>query len=133
MSSPRVRVFALLVALSAAALLASCGGGDGGGGSGEGGEALPPHPNAPEVTVTGDSLSFEPDELEVPAGRFNVALTSGDQFHDFVIEDVDGIVEASGGETETAGFRIDEPGEYTFYCSVPGHRQGGMEGTLTVT
>jgi uncharacterized cupredoxin-like copper-binding protein len=25
-----------------------------------------------------------------------------------------------------------KPGKYTFYCSVPGHEQGGMKGTLTV-
>jgi plastocyanin len=34
-----------------------------------------------------------------------------------------------GTSTVTAELR---PGEYDFYCSVAGHRQAGMEGTLTV-
>jgi uncharacterized cupredoxin-like copper-binding protein len=25
-----------------------------------------------------------------------------------------------------------EAGEYVFYCSLPGHRSGGMEGEITV-
>jgi uncharacterized cupredoxin-like copper-binding protein len=25
-----------------------------------------------------------------------------------------------------------KPGKYTFYCPVPGHKAGGMKGTLTV-
>ena len=36
----------------------------------------------------------------------------------------------SGG---TKNFTVNlKPGKYTFYCSVPGHRQAGMQGTLTV-
>lgn len=37
----------------------------------------------------------------------------------------------SGGKTSTVSLDL-KPGEYTFYCSVPGHEQGGMKGTLTV-
>ena len=36
------------------------------------------------------------------------------------------------GGTRTLTLSLN-PGNYTFYCSVPGHRQAGMEGTLNVT
>ena len=36
------------------------------------------------------------------------------------------------GGTRTLSLKL-KPGKYTFYCSVPGHRQAGMEGTLNVS
>ena len=39
------------------------------------------------------------------------------------------IVSNGGVSTVSANLK---PGKYTFYCSVPGHRQAGMVGTLTV-
>ena len=37
---------------------------------------------------------------------------------------------AGGSKTLTLTLK---PGKYTFYCTVPGHRQAGMEGTLNVS
>ena len=42
------------------------------------------------------------------------------------------IVHVDPGETATGSFTIDEPGTYTVYCAVPGHRQAGQEATLEV-
>ena len=54
--------------------------------------------------------------------------------HDIAIEgngvNEKGEIVTNGGTSE---FTADlKPGEYTFFCSVPGHREGGMEGKLTV-
>jgi plastocyanin len=124
----------VLVLLAAAAVavvgLAACG--DDGGSD----VSAPAEPvaGAPEFEVVGDALEFEPSEFAVPAGDFTVTFTSADIPHDFTLEGPDGDVrlDAGAGQTESGGFAVDEPGEYTFYCSVPGHRSGGMEGTLTV-
>jgi uncharacterized cupredoxin-like copper-binding protein len=54
--------------------------------------------------------------------------------HDIAIQggglsQVGKIVTNGGVSTVTANVK---PGKYTFYCSVPGHREAGMVGTITV-
>ena len=130
------RTFAFCLALTALVLaLAACGGGGGDGDgepSGNGGGAL-------EVTLVagpGSELKFDKTSLEAPAGEVTITMTNeGDLPHDVAIKgngvDEKGEVVTEGG-TSTVTATL-EPGEYTFYCSVPGHEAGGMEGTLTVT
>jgi plastocyanin len=88
---------------------------------------------AREIELTGSSFAFDPDEIEVAAGEdVAIVLTSTDILHDFTIDELDTHVAADKGETATGGLRADEPGRYTFYCTVAGHREAGMEGTLIV-
>lgn len=127
------RTLALCLALAALVLaLAACGGGDDGEAEPSGdGEAL-------ELTLVagpGGELKFDKTSLEAPAGEVTITMTNeGDLPHDVGIKG-DGVdekgevVTKDGTSTVTATL---EPGEYTFYCSVPGHETGGMEGTLTV-
>jgi mono/diheme cytochrome c family protein len=67
----------------------------------------------------------------------NVTLTSKNDSpvpHNIALKD-GGVSEegpvVSGGKTSKVSAKLDA-GRYTFYCSVPGHEQGGMRGTLTV-
>jgi plastocyanin len=100
-----------------------------GDGAGGGGRAL---------TLSADpggDLSFDTDTLEAPAGRVTIQMENPSSVpHNVSIEgrgvDEEGRTVGQGGtSTVTADL---EPAEYVFYCSVPGHREGGMEGTLTV-
>ncbi len=83
------------------------------------------------------SLVFEPPELEAAAGEVTIDYTNPSAVpHNVAIEDEAG-EELSEGETigdgavSTASAEL-EPGTYAYYCTVAGHREGGMEGTLTV-
>jgi cytochrome c oxidase subunit 2 len=96
-------------------------------------ETSPVVDGARRIEVTATSFAFDPDEITVTAGEdVAIVLTSEDVLHDFTIEEIDTHVSADADETDEGGLRADEPGRYTFYCTVAGHREAGMEGTLIV-
>jgi plastocyanin len=82
----------------------------------------------------GGALAFDQTELTAPAGDITIHLTNDAQIPHNVEVEGNGVEEVSdtitGADTSLAITL--EPGEYVFYCAVPGHREGGMEGTLTV-
>lgn len=84
----------------------------------------------------GGSLAFEKTDLTAKAGSATIELTNDSSTpHNVELEDSSG---EDIGSTDTitndkASFSTDlKPGKYTFYCGVPGHREAGMEGTITV-
>jgi plastocyanin len=83
----------------------------------------------------GGDLSFDTDTLEARAGQLTIQMDNPSSVpHNVSIEgrgvDEEGKTVGQGG-TSTVTAEL-QPGEYDFYCSVAGHREAGMEGTLTV-
>jgi uncharacterized cupredoxin-like copper-binding protein len=75
----------------------------------------------------------EPSELPVGTTQF-VMENEGNLPHDLVLEELGDrqvIEELPGGGSGEGSVTL-EAGEFTFYCSVPGHRQAGMEFSVTV-
>ena len=80
-------------------------------------------------------LRFSKSALEAPAGTVTLVMENPSALeHSIAVrgEGVDEKGEVVGqGDESTVTVEL-EPGEYEFYCSVPGHEAGGMKGTLTV-
>lgn len=106
------------------------------GGSGEhtGGEVNSAAPDgARTISVEADSFRYGPSELVVGVGEgVAIELTATDVLHDFVVTEFDAHIAAAGGRTATGGFVADQVGTFAYFCSVAGHREAGMEGTLRV-
>jgi plastocyanin len=86
------------------------------------------------IRVDGRSFAFEPNTITISAGeRVKIVYRSLDVYHDLVVQGIGRVVKANGGKTRRGTLTITEPGTYKFWCSVRGHRSGGMKGTITVT
>jgi plastocyanin len=88
-----------------------------------------------QLEASETALAFDTTQLSAKAGKVTIDFTNPSAIpHNVVIEqngkELAGFEPiAEGKESESAEL---EPGTYTFYCSVPGHREAGMEGKLVV-
>ncbi len=81
-------------------------------------------------------LKFSTTSLTAKAGKVSIDFTNMSPLaHNMTIESsahkILGATPTFQGGTKTLTLDL-KPGTYKFFCSVPGHRMAGMEGTLTV-
>ncbi len=89
-----------------------------------------------DIEAASSGLAYASDTATAKAGKVTLNFTNPQPLtHDVAIEDSSGKtigkteLIAEGSDSATVNLK---PGEYTYYCTVPGHREAGMEGTLTV-
>jgi uncharacterized cupredoxin-like copper-binding protein len=129
MKVTRLRATAGVVAL--VAVLAGCGGGGGGGSQGY---VQPKGAAIATISIEAGNFYFKPNQIDAQAGINEIKLTSAGGLHDLVFSGkFPGFQLEVSGSGDTQELKADlKPGKYTFYCSIPGHRSQGMEGTITV-
>jgi uncharacterized cupredoxin-like copper-binding protein len=115
-------------------------------------------PSEQNLTVEAVDLGFEPKTIEVTAGEpvklmlqntgalehdlsvlefpmEGTAEETGGSGHDMGHSEGEAPqlhVAALGGQSATLEFTATKPGTYDFWCTVPGHKEAGMVGTLVV-
>jgi uncharacterized cupredoxin-like copper-binding protein len=136
-----------VVPVAAALLIAGCGGGSNSNNS-TAGSANAAATSTPAPATGGQVLKVSADpsgqlrfnmaKLTAKAGKVTLQMdnpTSAGMAHGISVEgngvDKDGPIVAPG-KTSTVTVTL-KKGTYEFYCPVPGHKQAGMQGTLTVS
>jgi plastocyanin len=112
------------------------GGSASGGGASGGGSASAKPTRTVKLAADASRLAYDTKSLTAKAGTVTIDFDNPAPIrHDVHIESSSG--KQLGGTKRIANGKASArlklpPGTYTFYCSVPGHRQAGMQGTLTV-
>jgi FtsP/CotA-like multicopper oxidase with cupredoxin domain len=116
-------------------LVAAACSSDGGEGGGEGTSAVA-GPVTVDVSLTDFALA--PDMIEAPSGQdmaFNVS-NDGQAPHSFAVDTGSGVLKTAdlnAGETATLEVPALADGDYKIYCTIPGHEDLGMVGSLMVS
>jgi Cu+-exporting ATPase len=90
---------------------------------------------AVHVEIAASDIAFTPADVRVRAGDTVVIAFRNDDpvFHDWEVDGVANVdAGARPGQTQVVRFRITEPGTYHVRCTVAGHAEAGMVGTLVV-
>jgi uncharacterized cupredoxin-like copper-binding protein len=139
------RILALLAAVLAVALAPGCGGDSGSDTSATTtgtttGTATKPAGGG-TTTVAVDEFTIEPKDLTVSRGATLDVKNDGAIAHNLTIEKGPDPTEKSqklagtstflGGKSEKLDVKL-APGKYAMVCTVSGHRDAGMVGTITV-
>jgi plastocyanin len=81
-------------------------------------------------------LAYNTKQLSAKAGTVTITMANMSPLeHNVTVAEgtkVLGATPTFKGGSKTLTLTL-KPGKYVFYCTVPGHRQAGMEGTLSVT
>jgi plastocyanin len=89
----------------------------------------------PDLTVNAFDIGFREKELKIGPGKVRIEMVNtGAIAHTFVLDGVAGgkkLSTTSGGSKDSGAYDV-QPGTFTYFCDIPGHRQGGMEGKLIV-
>jgi plastocyanin len=122
-------LLALLLALAAA----GCGGGGGGGADAGDTGAFEPESGA-DYEVLASEYAFAPPFLLIDKpGTYTFGIINeGNEAHNFTIKGVGGTENAQPGETKTVELAL-KAGAYEIICTIPGHEEAGMFGTLNVS
>jgi plastocyanin len=142
------KVAALLLLVLASVALVACGGSSSSSSTNSGAEGAAAAGGSSEAASGGGQvlkletdpngeLKYTTEHLTAKPGAVTIDLTNPQSLsHDVAVEDSAGKVigeseQVIEGSTSLV-LKDLKPGSYTYFCSVPGHRDAGMEGTLTV-
>jgi uncharacterized cupredoxin-like copper-binding protein len=121
----------ILAGATLALVLAACGGG-----SDSSSYKEPAGPAVASLNVESGNVFFKPTKLTSPtAGIIKITLKNIESgTHDLVIRNVPGFELKVSGDGSTSASKVDlKKGKYEYYCTIPGHEEAGMKGTLTVS